>query len=538
MKDQSTNIEEKEVANQSGGLVFKLDKWSALDRYLIMGSSTKYTSGKAGALDNKNLIACVAEDGVRVVDTAVAISEQGRAPKNDYAIYAIAYCMKMGDLTTRRAAGAAAHRVCRIGTHLFQLASHIDDLGGWGSIVKRTLQNWYLKKDAKALAYQMIKYQKRVGWSHRDILRKVRPVPPTEDHKALFKWATQGDVPDGPGPISQVWAAETLKAEEDVGEAVNLIKEFRLPRECVPTWHRKEMAVQKAALENMPMNAMIRSLSTMSASGLLLKDREAVDLIVSRFTDEGYIKKSRIHPLNILNSANIYSRGTGDRGSLTWTPVDAVSKALGDMFYKAFQNVLPSDKSVCIALDVSGSMHSPCAGLSVTCRLASAAMAMVTVHQELRTEVIGFTSGGASRFSSRHTKEYTWNDPSLGVSGLNIQPSMSLSQIHEYVSGMPFGGTDCAAPILWAMKEKKRFEVFVIYTDNETWAGKISPYKALQEYRRVMAVPARLVVVAMDGTDFTIANPEDPGMMDIVGCDTATPRLISDFASMNIAQQF
>jgi hypothetical protein len=31
-------------------------------------------------------------------------------------------------------------------------------------------------------------------------------------------------------------------------------------------------------------------------------------------------------------------------------------------------------------------------------------------------------------------------------------------------------------------------------------------------------------------THFTIADPEDPGMLDIVGFDTATPEVVSGFA--------
>ena len=49
-----------------------------------------------------------------------------------------------------------------------------------------------------------------------------------------------------------------------------------------------------------------------------------------------------------------------------------------------------------------------------------------------------------------------------------------------------------------------------------------------------MGIPARLIVVGMTATNFTIADPEDPGTLDVVGFDTATPRLISDFAAGRI----
>jgi 60 kDa SS-A/Ro ribonucleoprotein len=34
----------------------------------------------------------------------------------------------------------------------------------------------------------------------------------------------------------------------------------------------------------------------------------------------------------------------------------------------------------------------------------------------------------------------------------------------------------------------------------------------------------------MVANEFSIADPDDPGMLDVVGFDTATPQLVSDFA--------
>jgi hypothetical protein len=48
--------------------------------------------------------------------------------------------------------------------------------------------------------------------------------------------------------------------------------------------------------------------------------------------------------------------------------------------------------------------------------------------------------------------------------------------------------------------------------------------------RHTSGIDARLVVVGMVSNGFSIADPNDPGMLDVVGFDTATPQLISDFA--------
>ena len=44
-----------------------------------------------------------------------------------------------------------------------------------------------------------------------------------------------------------------------------------------------------------------------------------------------------------------------------------------------------------------------------------------------------------------------------------------------------------------------------------------------------MGIPAKLIVLAIAANKFSVADPEDVGMMDIVGFDTAIPHLIADF---------
>ena len=44
------------------------------------------------------------------------------------------------------------------------------------------------------------------------------------------------------------------------------------------------------------------------------------------------------------------------------------------------------------------------------------------------------------------------------------------------------------------------------------------------------ALAARLAVVGMTATKFSIADPTDAGQLDVVGFDTATPDLISAFS--------
>ena len=44
-----------------------------------------------------------------------------------------------------------------------------------------------------------------------------------------------------------------------------------------------------------------------------------------------------------------------------------------------------------------------------------------------------------------------------------------------------------------------------------------------------VTIDAKLVVVGMTATQFSIADPADPGMLDVVGFDAAAPEIISQF---------
>ena len=112
---------------------------------------------------------------------------------------------------------------------------------------------------------------------------------------------------------------------------------------------------------------------------------------------------------------------------------------------------------------------------------------------------------------------------------LPITRSSTLSEAVRVTSDLPFGATDCALPMLDALEQGIEADAFIVLTDNETWAGDVHPSEALRRYRRKTGIPAKLVVAAMTATECSIADPEDAGMLDVVGFDTAAPNVIHDF---------
>jgi 60 kDa SS-A/Ro ribonucleoprotein len=112
---------------------------------------------------------------------------------------------------------------------------------------------------------------------------------------------------------------------------------------------------------------------------------------------------------------------------------------------------------------------------------------------------------------------------------LNISPRMRLDDVVKRISDLPFEGTDCALPMIWARERKLNVLGFITYTDSETGAGNIHPVQALRQYRSEFVGDAKAVVVGMTSNGFTLADPNDRGMLDVVGFDTTVPAVIADF---------
>ncbi|XXY52187.1 TROVE domain-containing protein [Sorangium sp. So ce269] len=532
-----------QARNSAGGFVFALDDWARLDRWLILGAEggTYYATERKLTVENARAVGdCLAADGPRAVQRVVDISGSGRAPKSAPAIFALAMAAADVKVETRKAALGALPEVCRTGTDLFHFARDVQGFRRWGRGLRSAVAAWYNGKPVDKLAYQAIKYRQRDGFSHRDLLRLAHPVAPSPQHDALYRWIVGGvealgkesargkalrpeELPDA------VRAFESLRAATNRKQVTALIRQHRFTHEMLQTEWKNDPAVWEALLEHMPQTALIRNLGKMTAVGLLSPMSDASRKAARQLTDAARLRAARVHPVAVLSALKVYEQGHGERarrreGALSWTPVREIVDALNEAFYLAFEAVEPTRKKHLLALDVSGSMTSgQIAGVpGLTPRVASAAMAMATARIEREVAVVGFTSASGGYGGK-------WGGGAPGLTPLSISPKQRLDDVLRAVDGLPFGGTDCALPMIWAKRNRVEVDTFVIYTDNETWAGDVHPFQALRDYRQAMGRPARMIVVGMTSTGFSIADPTDPGMLDVVGFDGAAPRVMADF---------
>lgn len=515
---QNQPADPRQEANSAGGYTFVLDDAARLRRFLTLGvdGGTYYASAGALARENAEVVGrMAAADPVTLVDTIVEVSTSGAAPRQNAALFALAYAASVPE--SAALALAALPKVARTGTHLFLFAGYVEQFRGWGRGLRRAVGGWYTAKDADAVAYQAVKYRQREGWSHRDLLRLAHPVTADPALRATFDWVVRGAT----GEQTPALVEAFLKAQEatDPSTWSALVREGDLTWEMLPDAALAEPAVWDALLDvGMPATALMRQLPRLTRLGLLPDVGGRTDEVASLLADPERLRRARVHPVNVLVAQRTYASGRSARGTGTWEPTQRIVDALDAGFYAAFGAVEPAGKRMLLAVDVSGSMSAPIAGMPLTAREASAALALVQLATEPGSSAIGFAAGS----------DGSWDPPA--IKPLRISPRRRLDDALRVVDDMPMGGTDCAQPMLYALANGMEVDTFVVYTDNETWHGDIHPHQALRQYRERTGIPAQLVVVGMTATEFSIADPADPGMLDVAGFDAAVPSLISQFA--------
>lgn len=528
-------VPSKEVQNSSGAYVFKIDPMAQLERFLILGTEggTFYASEKAITTENlTNVEKALNEFGKAAVDLIVEVSDKGRAVSNDPALFALAMCASIGGenpsashLEIRRYALSKLSNVARTGTHLYHFISYVSKMRGFGRSLKNAIANWFLSMDDNRLALQAIKYQGRDGWTARDVLRLSHPKAPAKSIKQnILAWIA--DNPERPyklsktGPLGKLYAFEKVKTSSSEKEIAELVDNFSLPDEAIPS-EKKTNMVWETILYNKNEKGhytagvewIIKNLGNFTHRGILTERSEAAKFIISRITNTDVLKYARLHPLRAYVAAKVYASGTGVKGSNSWKPVKSVVDALEETFYRSFDYVEPTGKKHILAIDISSSMDmytvlSKNHAVPIKAREAAAIMAMVTYRTEPDVYILGMSNT---------------------LTDINISRTDKLQEVIRKMSTLPFGSTNLGLVIEWAISNAITTDVFGMYTDMEVNQGH-KPADLLKRYRQESGIKAKLFACAFTANKYSICDPSDPGMLDIAGFDAGLPTILNGFA--------
>jgi 60 kDa SS-A/Ro ribonucleoprotein len=512
--------ESEMIQGRSGGVAFDIGIWSMLRRCLLIGTAqSTYYAGKQELTDDfiQVLKEAISTDPHKVAQE-ISYASDGRAINNSAPIFALVL-LSMGESPEAKKAFLEIFpQVVRTGSHFYEWLSYTKSLRGFGKIVKEAGRNWLSKDNVKGLAYQLLKYQQRQGFTHRDALRLFHLKPPTDEHNQLFKWVVKGweDLPNEiPNQaLAQIWWYEWLKRNPE--QTHKAIAEGHLTHEMAAPVGKMDQQAWQLLFNEMPIGAMLRNLGSLTEIGVLRADQpQNLDRVEQVLNSATYLRKGRIHPIDALKALKTYqSGGSIGRSKKNWTPVPRIVDILEKTVELSFDVQESTGKVFMHAVDVSGSMSGGVVeSVGLSCCEIATTMALVTAKAEKNYCIRGF----ATDFRDLH-----------------ITAKDSFSSALAKASNQNFGGTDASVAYDWMIKNAFKADIVCFWTDSESWAGRRHPSQALAEYRSKVNPNIKAVYVTLAPYQLTLVDPKDPLSWDMGGFDPGIPRLIQMLATGEI----
>lgn len=505
------------IKGRSGGFMFDAGIWQMLRRCLLIGTAkSTYYAGKQELTEDFVAVVkqAVAENPGRAAEEILYASD-GRAINNSAPILALVL-LSMGETPeAKKAFGEIFPQVIRTGSHFYEWLNYTKSLRGFGKVVREAGKTWLSREDVKGLAYQLLKYQQRQGFTHRDALRLFHVNPPTENHRQLFEWVVKGwsDLPaDIPSDaLAQIWWYEWLKRNPT--QTHKAISQGRLTHEMAAPVGKMDKQAWQLLFQEMPIGAMLRNLGSLTQLEVLRADETAnLQRVTAVLNNLEHLRKGRIHPIDVLKALKTYqSGGALGRSQKTWNPVPRIVDILEKAVEMSFEVVQPTGKVFMHAVDISGSMGSLVADMGLTCCEIATAMALVTAKAEKNYAIRGF---------------------STQFIDLGITAKDSFSSATAKASNQNFGGTDASVAYDWMIQQKFKADVVCFWTDSESWANSYKhPSQALKEYRKKVNPNVKAVYISLAPYQITLVDPKDPLSWDFGGFDPGMPRIIQMLAN-------
>lgn len=522
-----------QVKNSAGGYVYALSPEKAFERFLILGTEggTYYANERDLTKQAMQLVAQCVQD--LDIETYFGLLEEAArtAPKRTWALYALAEALISGTPAHRARVPHSAKQVVQTGTDLFELASYIRGRRGWGETVKHTFDAFLAEMDVNKLALWGVKYRNRNGYTWRDLLRLQHTKPDTLVRDNVFQFMNNKLVPSEtsitdlavPDVILGYLQVQGLTNEDEI---IRLVEQYKLPWEALTDEQRTDN-VWKACLPNIGDRAVLRNMASFTRRGL---DQ---DYTFRQNVTERINRSSKLHPINVLDALKTYGSGgaVGRSQASRYTPNPRWQEALEDALDNSWTDgVTTTGQRVYVGLDVSGSMGSAAGGSAVlSCREVAGALALAFVKAEDEVGVFAFSDGLRRSRSQMTFGNYRDN---TAMTHMPFTRKTAYADVLKQTDNLPFGGTDCALPMLHATQAKIKVDTFIVITDSETWFGKVQPMEALRRYRQASGINAKLAVVGLASNNFSIADPRDRATMDFVGFSSDLPKAIEKFMLM------
>jgi 60 kDa SS-A/Ro ribonucleoprotein len=498
-----------QVKNNAGGYSFKISAQEQLERFLLIGSEggTYYVSEQNLTKENaESIVNHIKFHGTRVVETVLDFAENRRAPNPDAGIFVLALVTAFGDEEAKNKAYSAISKVCQTSTHLFMFLANVQNLRGWSRGLRKGVAKFYTSRTPEQLAYQLVKYRNREGFTHKDALRLSHPKSTDPKQNELFSYIV-GKMTEAETSSDLIRAFGEAQSSTKHTELVDLLKKNEnLTWEMIPNEMLNDGEVLKVLAKTMPFTALMRNLNRFSYNELTNGNTATTRTIVEKLTNKELVLKAGLHPLNVVKSILTYSSGHGNKGNKTWTPNQQILDALDTTFKYSVESLTSTGKKILIGVDISGSMNSPVGGMGMSASTLANVLAVTMLKSEPNSELVWFDT------EIQH--------PTLG----------RRSSLDEVLKTVPDGGgTDCAQPLHYALDNQRFFDAIIILTDNETWAGRSHGAQVIELYRNDVNANVKVIEVAMVSNPISNLPDDDKNLLRVVGFDSSVVDVINAF---------
>ena len=305
-----------------------------------------------------------------------------------------------------------------------------------GTAPKRLVREWLDAREPESL------FKASVGQdpSLADIVKMVHPRPKNAAQAALFGYFIDRKKQAGelPGELPDLVRAFEAFKQDRSREVPDVPFQMLTALELgTPEW--------TAIASRAPWQMTRMNLNTFARHGVF-KEKGMTDLIAERLRDPVKVAKSRVFPYQLMVA---YRAAAGNKE----IPAE-VANALQDAMEIATRNVPEFRGKVYVFPDISGSMHSPVtvyrkgSTSAVRCVDVAALVAATVLRKNPRAEVIPFESK---------------------VVEVRLNPRDSVMTNARKLASLPYGGTNCSAPLQFLNHRRAEGDLVIYVSDNESW---------------------------------------------------------------------
>jgi len=300
----------------------------------------------------------------------------------------------------------------------------------FGSAPRRWVRQWLENRSLGQLLNASVGNQPSLA----DIVKMVHPKPTSPEREAFYGWLLGKAYRSEhlPGCVQSLLDWREGASGELPETAFDLLTDRELPTSA---W---ASIARRAGWQWTRMN-----LATLQRHGVF-EDQVMVELVAARLRDPDLIAKARVFPYQLL---------------IAWLSAGcdlplALQDALQDALEISVQNVPSFEGRVVVCPDASGSMHCSVTGKrgrassAVRCLDVSALIAAAVLRRNPSARVIPFKED---------------------VVDLVLNPRDSIATNAQRLASIPFGGTDCSAPLRALNRESARADLVIFVSDNESW---------------------------------------------------------------------